>query len=116
GEGILEFMRHLAGEQLPARDLRQIDEPVAAVLELLGGIVEGLNRSAGFVISLDVETDIQIAGSEFAQAAGQLLDGAADAMSEIDQRNQRDAPYRHNEDDQSNRQPSAKIPLPFVGD
>ena len=47
---VLDLVRHLARQHLPARELGQVDQPVAVLLELRGGVVERVRRASDLVV------------------------------------------------------------------
>src|SRR5882672_3676498 len=72
-------MGHLAGQHLPACELREINEAIAVSVELGGGAVEGVGRDANFIRPVIRYADFEIAASQAFEGAGQVHDGAAEA-------------------------------------
>ena len=48
---VLQLVRRLAGERLPARHLRQVDEPLAVAPQLLGHVVERVDGASHLVVA-----------------------------------------------------------------
>jgi hypothetical protein len=60
-EGILQFMGHFSSQHLPACNLGEIDEPVAALFELMGHVVEGSKGEPSLIGTALTQAHFQIA-------------------------------------------------------
>ncbi len=96
GEGVLDLVRGFAGQHLPAGELGQVDEAVAVLFEVRGGVVERGGGVADLVVRNQMLDERQahreVAGGELAEAAGEVADGARDAAGDVDQDQQRRDP------------------------
>ena len=78
--------------------MRQVDETVPALAELVGHPVERLHRAADLVpgdhgVRLPgFHAPRPVAGGEIGEAFGELTDRPADAMGNVDERRQRNQP------------------------
>src|ERR1039458_5046127 len=111
GEGILDLVGHLAGEGLPTGELAEVDEALGALLELVGHMVEGLDGAADFVVARGGDAGGEVAGGQSGKAGGQLLDGAADAVSHVDQQGQGSEPEGGGEEDVGEPEAAAEVAL-----
>src|SRR6185295_17504689 len=89
---VLELVRGLARERLPAGYLREIYEPIAIALVLAGHVIEGCHRAAYLVLPRRLDAPIPVAGREVRQSRRELLNWTADAVRDEDERNHRDNP------------------------
>src|SRR5689334_7586816 len=97
-------MGRFSRESLPACDLRQVYQTLAALLKLFSHIVEGPNGLRGFIIPFDGKTDSRLSGSQLRQTTGKFLKRAADPMREKRQRDEGKQPDRHNQNGQGYRE------------
>ncbi len=98
---VLQLVRGLARQRLPARHPRQVHQPFAALLELIGHVVERVDGARHFVARRDARplTRLQpprpVAAGKIGERRGELLDRPADAVRNEHQRQQRDEPMPH---------------------
>ena len=109
-------MRGLARQRLPARHARQVDEPLAVLLELIGHVVERLDRPAPLRRGRatpgarpGVQPSRPVAAGEIGERRGELPDRPADAMSDEHQRQQRDEPRRAEQHEQRQRESAPQV-------
>ena len=90
-----------------------MNEPLAVLLELIGHVVERLDRSGHFVASPALSPVFQparpVSTSKIGERRGELLYGLADAVSDQHQRQQRDEPRRAEQHEQRERETSAQV-------
>ena len=60
-ERVLHFVRHFARQRLPARQLREIHQPIAILLHLLRHVIERPNGAADLVVAIDRYADALLA-------------------------------------------------------
>jgi len=81
-------VRRLPRQALPARELRQIDQPLTALLELRGHVIEGSDGAPHLVVTEEIDARRQIPRGQSGESRGQLLDGMTNAPREVDQEKQ----------------------------
>ena len=108
-------MRGLARERLPARHLREVHEPLAALPQLLGHAVERVDRAAHFVAwrragsrPVSSRRD-QSPAAKSVRPAVSCSNRLADAVRDEDQRRQRDEPRRAEQQEQRQREPAPQV-------
>ena len=71
---VLQLVRRLSRERLPARHLRQVHEPLAALPQLLGHVVERVDGASDFVARRAVldPRRVPVAGRKVGEARGEL--------------------------------------------
>ena len=112
---VLHFVRGLARERLPAGDLGEMDQPLAALPQLIGHAVEGVDRVAHLVarrrsrIAARLQPSRPVARRKVGQPFRELLDRPADPMRDEDERRQRDEPRRAEQEEQREREPAPEI-------
>ena len=72
-------------------------------------MVEGLDGAPDLVVAPRLHARVQIARRQFAQPGGQLLDGPADAVRQVDQQRQRHQPDRRGQQDVGELDAAAQI-------
>ena len=108
-------MRGLARQRLPARHARQVHEPLAALLELIRHVVEGVDGPADLIarrgtgLPAGLEPSRPVATCEIGQARGELLDRPAHAVGDQDQRQQRNQPRGTQQHEQRQRESPPQI-------
>ena len=108
-------MRGLARQRLPARHARQVDEPLAVLLELIRHVVERVDGPAHFVarrrhgMCTGLQPSRPVATGEIGERRGELLDRPADAVGDQHQRQQRDEPRRTEQDEQRQRESTPQV-------
>ena len=60
-ERVLQFMRHFSSQHLPACNLSEVDEPVAALFELIGHVIEGPKGKPSLIGAALMQAHFQIA-------------------------------------------------------
>src|SRR5204863_9737111 len=60
-ERVLQLMRHFSGQHLPARNLSEVHETFAALLKLLGHVVERADSMPGLIIARLPEPHLKLA-------------------------------------------------------
>ncbi len=90
---ILQLVRRLSRERLPARHLRQVHDAVAVRPELLGHVVERVDGASNLVVPAGFDPSVPIAARKVGQSGGQLLNRPAHPMRDEHERNQRDEPH-----------------------
>jgi len=68
-------VRHLARQQLPAGNLREVYQAIAILLEFTGRAVESFDGATDFVAALRRNAGLQVSGSNFRQPGSELADG-----------------------------------------
>ena len=112
---VLQLVRGLARQRLPARHARQVDEPLAALLELVRHVIEGGNGPAHLVARRGARFPARlqparpVAAGEIRQRRGELLDRPAHAVGEQHQRQQRDEPRGAEQHEQRQREAPPQI-------
>ena len=109
-------MRGLARQRLPARHARQVDEPLAVLLELIRHVVERVDRPSHFVARramgcAGLQPPRPVSTGEIAQRRGELLDRPADPVCDQHQRQQRDEPRGTEQDEQRQCKPTTQVAL-----
>ena len=112
---ILHFVRHLARQRLPARELAQVDQPLGALLELARHVVERLDGAPDLVVAARLRRARSDRPPRACDSpAVKLLDRAADAMRQVDQQRQRHQPEAGGEQDIGEQKPRCRSLLLHV--
>src|SRR5262249_48264287 len=106
---VFDLVRHLARQGLPACQLAQVDEALRTFLEAGRHVVEGPDGAPDFIVAPRLHARVEIAPCQFAQPAGQLLDGPADTVSQVDQQGERHQPDARSQHDVSELDAAAQI-------
>ena len=113
---VLQFVRGLPRQRLPARHSRQVHQTLSALLELIRHVVERVDGARHFVPRRNARplTRLQpprpVAPGKIGERFGELLDRPADAMRDEHQRQQRQRPGRTEEQEQRQRESAPQIP------
>ena len=113
---VLQLVRGLARQRLPAGHPRQVHQPVAVLLELIRHVVEGLDgagrlrRGGSTRRPSSLQPSRPVATGEIGERRGQLPDRPADATGDQHQRQQRDEPCRAEQHEQRQRESTPQIP------
>jgi hypothetical protein len=91
--------------------LPQVDQAFGALLELFGHVVEGLDGAPDFIVAAFDDARRQVPSGEFRETPGELLDGAADAVRQVDQQGERQQPERRHGEDVIKLEPAMDIAL-----
>ena len=113
---VLQLVRGLARERLPARHLGQVDEPLAALPQLIGHAVERVDRACRLHrarLSLRsppvrARRD-QSPAANAVSAAGELLDRPADPVRDEDERRERHEPRCAEQQEQRQREAAPQV-------
>ena len=91
---VLHLVRHLARQRLPTGELAQVDQPLGALLQLVGHVVEGLDGAADFVVAGGFPRERSGRRRRVSRGLRSIAGWAADAVRHVNQQSQGDEPER----------------------
>ena len=106
---VLQLVRRLARQRLPAGHLRQIHQPLAVSLQLIRHPVERVDGPSHFVITRGTQPPVPLSVGKRGQSAGQLPNGGADPMGDDHNRHQGNQPDQRQQQKQRERESAPQV-------